>query len=199
MKHWREEQESFLKKYYRTQGAEFCATLLDKTERAIINKASKLGLKRDCNLSKRKKAFEKLQSNKEYKALIDYSDYVNSQTKIPVKHLKCGYIWETTPNNLNKLAGCPRCSKKGFKYTEKAFLYFIYFEQLDLYKIGVTGNWDRRKYDFGYTPKVITIEEFDSGQAAIEAETKLKEYLSEHLYNSGELKNGNTETFTWPS
>jgi len=42
-------------------------------------------------------------------------------------------------------------------------------------------------------------EEQESGQAAIEAETKLKEYLSEHLYNSGELKNGNTETFTWPS
>ena len=199
MKHWTYEQERFLSKYYRTHGAEFCATLIDKTERAIINKASKLGLKRDCNLSKRKKAFQKLQSNKEYKVLIDFSEYVNNQTKIPIKHLNCGYIWKTTPNNLSKLSGCPGCSKKGFKYNDPAFLYFIYIPQLDLYKIGITSNWNRRKYDFGYTPIVITMEEFDSGVSAKEAETKLKRCLSEHLYNSGELKNGNTETFIWPS
>lgn len=199
MKHWTQEQESFIKKYYRTQGAEFCATLLDRTERAVINKASKLGLKRDCGLSKRKKAFDTLLKNKEYTILIDFSDYVNSQTKIPVKHNSCGFIWKTTGNNLSKLVGCPNCSTKGFDYTSPASLYFIFFEELNLYKVGITNNWNIRKYDFGYTPILLSIQEFSTGLEAKEEETKLKEKLSEYLHNSGELKSGNTETFLWPS
>lgn len=36
--------------------------------------------------------------------------YINSQTKIKVKHNKCGYEFQVTPNNfLSKSSGCPKC------------------------------------------------------------------------------------------
>ena len=36
--------------------------------------------------------------------------YTSSQTKIKVKHKKCGYEFQVTPNNfLSKSSGCPKC------------------------------------------------------------------------------------------
>lgn len=51
-------------------------------------------------------------------------DYVNSQTKIKVKHNKCGNIFYTTPNSLANGHGCPNpfcCKKRGkehYRYNE---------------------------------------------------------------------------------
>lgn len=40
------------------------------------------------------------------------SDYINSKTKIKVKHNKCGNIFEILPYNLKKRGRCPKCSIK---------------------------------------------------------------------------------------
>lgn len=41
-------------------------------------------------------------------------DYVDSQTKILMKHNKCGYEWYTKPNSITQGHGCPqsKCCKK---------------------------------------------------------------------------------------
>src|SRR5690554_891417 len=45
----------------------------------------------------------------EYVAL---SDYVNSNTKITIRHNKCGHIWNPYPLNILRKSGCPECKKK---------------------------------------------------------------------------------------
>ena len=39
------------------------------------------------------------------------SKFINSTTKIKVKHNKCGYIFDIVPYNLKKRGRCPKCSK----------------------------------------------------------------------------------------
>lgn len=43
-------------------------------------------------------------------------EYVNSQTKIMMRHNKCGYEWMVTPNSITQRHGCPQplcCKKRG--------------------------------------------------------------------------------------
>ena len=37
-------------------------------------------------------------------------DYVNNKTKIKMKHLKCGYIWDVRPDQFLHGSRCPECS-----------------------------------------------------------------------------------------
>jgi hypothetical protein len=39
-------------------------------------------------------------------------EYVNSYTKIRIKHTKCGHIYEVTPANFLRGSKCPKCSRK---------------------------------------------------------------------------------------
>lgn len=45
--------------------------------------------------------------------------YKGMHNKIKVRHLKCGFIWEITPNNLKLGKGCPKCNKKISKGEQK--------------------------------------------------------------------------------
>jgi hypothetical protein len=48
---------------------------------------------------------------KDYELL---SEYVNSRTKLEVKHIPCGTIFKPNPNNLLFKSGCPMCARKSF-------------------------------------------------------------------------------------
>lgn len=200
-KFWTEEEISFLQENYPNKGSAFCEEKLKRTNRAVRDKARKLGITSnksrlaDSNLLKSGKYSEILKDT-EYEAL---ESYVSSKTPILHKHKICGYIWKTTPDNIKAIVGCPNCSSSRNIKDRKTYLYFIYFERLNLYKIGVTVDWDRRKNEFGETPLLITLEEFSTGKDAYKAEKTLKEKIFKHLYNSGILLAGNTETFLWPS
>lgn len=52
--------------------------------------------------------------NSKFGYIIPLEKYTNSQTKLPHKCLKCGYIWSPVPNRLLGATnrGCPKCSKK---------------------------------------------------------------------------------------
>ena len=52
--------------------------------------------------------------NKKFGYIIPLGKYVNSQNNLKHKCLKCGYIWNPTPNRLLQKTnrGCPKCSKK---------------------------------------------------------------------------------------
>lgn len=69
----------------------------------------------------------------------DYSlvDYVNSETKVKIRHIKCGHIFEVTPNNhasAKNKCGCPEC------YGKKAYTTNEWIEKAK----GIHGN----KYDY---------------------------------------------------
>lgn len=38
------------------------------------------------------------------------SDYVNSRTRVKIRHNKCGNVWETSPDSLKQGKGCPKCA-----------------------------------------------------------------------------------------
>ena len=121
--------------------------------------------------------------------------YINAKTPIKHIHIVCGNIFKIAPDNLiNGGKGCPNCAISGFQPTKPALLYFIYFEELNLHKIGVTNNLKTRRKAFGYTSKVINSVEFNLGKDALVLEKKLLDKYSDHLFNSELLKSGNTET-----
>lgn len=46
--------------------------------------------------------------NGEYEVL---SNYINKKTKVTLRHLKCGHLWDTTPKNfINTGSRCPDCA-----------------------------------------------------------------------------------------
>ena len=70
-----------------------------------------------------KKEFN-LVSNGEYELL---SDYKGSSKKIEIKHNKCNYIFEATPNNfVNKGSRCPKCfgnkKKTTLEFSNEVFI-----------------------------------------------------------------------------
>jgi len=195
MKRWTTQEEYFLKKFYPKKGAEYCAEKLNRSIKSIRQKSSRLGLNMLQRGQKDPTNYYKYLSSSEYEALEEYK---GSPEKILHRHINCGFKWKVSPNNLRKLRGCPNCSYSGFKASKITYLYLVHFSALDLYKIGITTNWEKRKYDFGYEPTLLEIEKFNSGIEAKEEEKRLLKSLSKYMYNSGELKAGNTETFICP-
>lgn len=77
---------------------------------------------------------------------IALSEYSGTLDKIKLKHIYCGYEWETVYSYIQQGSGCPRCNK-GFGYIDKnnlpetASLYVLEIILLTgerFYKIGVT-------------------------------------------------------------
>ena len=78
------------------------------------------------------------------------------------------------------------CSNK------KTYFYFIYFPDLDFYKIGITVNSLNRRFN-GRPYEVIELVHFGTGIEAIEVENSWK--ASENVINQGEsITSGQTIT-----
>lgn len=199
MKKWTEEEIAVLKQWYPIKGAKYCSESLNRSYGSIRNKVKRLSLLSKSHPNRKKTELEYLEqlSGTDY-ILLD--DYINSSTKTLHEHSVCGHSWKVTPNNLlTKLVGCPKCSKSGFKATTPSFVYLCYFPELNLYKIGLTVNWDKRKYDFGEKVELVKLYEFATGTEAAEFEKELLFMFQDCLIDIGMLKNGNTETFMWGS
>lgn len=203
MRRWTKEEEDFLKKEYPIHGKKYCCEKLNRPEGSIRKKAETLALRvEDIGKTQRWDAFNKhleYLKTTEYVCLESFETYKGNSTKLKHLHKTCGYVWEISTNNIPKIVGCPGCSKKGYKEFEETLLYLAYFPALDLYKVGVTVSWDRRKYDFGYKAELLYLEVFETGKEAYSEERKLKQALEPYLHNSNELRNGNRETFLWPT
>ena len=120
--------------------------------------------------------------------------YINNKIKIKHKCLKCANEWLVSPEKIKYGRGCPKCSKTGFDSSKPGTLYFIYFEILGLYKIGISNKVENRLKNFGYIPTVLATKEFKVGEGAKVLERLLLKDYKEYTYNSGELISGNTET-----
>jgi len=90
-------------------------------------------------------------------------EYKNANTKIKMRHEKCGYEWEIKPNDFLNRHGCPKCrSSKGevaiMKYLEKRKIPFNYEHSFkDLIDVG------KLRFDF-YLPDHNICIEYDGGQ-----------------------------------
>lgn len=200
-KFWSEEEVNFLKKNYPDKGQSYCSKSLNRTERAVRDKARKLGI--SSNNSRLAKS-ESLKSGEYSKTLLNTNytslePYITGKTKILHKHDICGYEWKVAPDDIKVLKRCPHCSSLGRDLAGKTYLYFIYFESLNLYKVGITNSWSKRKNEFGEQAQLLTLDEFPAREDAKLQESILLDKLSMYMYNSGLLNNGNTETFLWPN
>lgn len=64
--------------------------------------------------------------------------YINSYTKILIKHNKCGYEWKIKPNSFLNDKRCPKCSQK-LHYTTESFKEKVY--ELTKNEYEVLGNY----------------------------------------------------------
>lgn len=113
MKRWINEEINLLKLHYPVKGPGFCSKLLERSNRAIINKASKLGITTTYSSKSNTSAL----SYSKYLETSDYElldKYILNNVKVLHRHKTCGYEWLVSPNNLRKLMGCPKCSRKPY-------------------------------------------------------------------------------------
>ena len=127
-------------------------------------------------------------------------NYINNKTKIKVKCLIDGHIWETTPNSLLRGTTCLECSKRsnGGAYQNMtkeqldALPYPLYlykvklqFEDEIFYKFGLTMHEDRSRYK-NYKPyKVIeelSFEELDAWAAKCKEKELISNYEPIHHF-----------------
>ena len=130
--------------------------------------------------------------HKDYTAL---EDYTSGKTKILHRHTVCGHEWRVLPIDMLRGHGCPKCAKYCFDTHKPAVTYLIYFPSLEIYKVGVTGNLEKRMKQFGYEPEILLIRHFSAGKEAKELETRWLNTLEPFMHNTNKLKSGNTETF----
>jgi Zn finger protein HypA/HybF involved in hydrogenase expression len=147
-----------------------------------------------CKTLKEEKEFDEILTNKSIKRLTKYT---KSYVKLKFQCYTCNNIWEAESRNIIKGSGCPNCAKYGFNTNIPATLYCIYFEELDLYKVGITNNINNRMFQFGVEPELIFLREFELGKDAKDLETKWLKNIKEYKVNTGKLRSGNTETFRY--
>lgn len=91
-------------------------------------------------------------------------EYVNTKTKIAVRCKKCGYRWETTPNNLLRGHGCMKCSGyTNIKKTTSQFLKELKQKNPNISIIGeytsangsITAKCNRCGYTWDTTPSKL--------------------------------------------
>lgn len=101
--------------------------------------------KRQCNkcgvlstVKKRKKTHEYFVN--EIKSLVgnEYivlGEYMNDNTKILIKHNKCGYSWEIIPSSFLRGVRCPMCQHRSYKKTTEEFKKEVYELVGDEYEV----------------------------------------------------------------
>lgn len=132
-------------------------------------------------------------------------DYTNRDKKIKHKCLVCNHVWLATPRAIRMGSKCPQCSKPhycdyAFYHGKPTTLYYVYIQEYDIYKIGLTTRTvDIRYRQETFNFKVIFERFFeDGGEAYKEEQRLLEEFKDYHWVPSydSEKFGGWTECFT---
>ena len=197
MKNWSKEEIEILEECYPIAGKKYCSKKLNRSESSVKSKAQKLGIK--FHNFKTENELKVLRYEKEaavfkFKPLEEYK---TATTKIWHKHVECGFELLADPNSIiQERTLCPRCRDNENKIT---FTYFIYFKELDLYKVGISFNPINRLKNFGVKPSLLAFKKYETRGKAREAELLFLRKVSNYMKNTGKLTSGNTETFTLPN
>ena len=175
---------------------------------------------RNCRGCSAKLKAEQVGNSNKLRAAIEFSDKVQSKFSSSIDCTNSAYIdqdtpivafcnihqeyFQRTPHSILKGYACPKCGEEKKDYSkrrklqEPALLYFIYFIELGLYKLGVTTTTVSRRYSA--EPKIFNII-FAAAIPTAEYAYNLEEYLlkkyKEYKYTGpSALKSGNTECFT---
>ena len=167
------------------------AEILGKSYGSIRDKASRLGLKKPANLG----TYAYIQRlPKDIKSL---EEYIDTKAKILHKH-NCGHEWRVAPHDILRGNSCPACADSSFKLGKPAMAYLIHFYALGIYKVGITNRTVKKRFLQEEQPYEVILERyFEKGSKAKELETIWLSNLKPFLYNTNELKDGNTETFIY--
>jgi len=136
----------------------------------------------------------------------DYSlvNYASNSTNIKIICPEHGEF-EQTPRAHLRAKGCQKCGKERTNYEKykdkKTTLYYIFFPEYNLYKIGVTKFSVEKRFkgdiENGLKIKTIDTKEFLDGHEAFLLEQKiLHEYREYKYFGEKILYTGNTELFT---
>ena len=69
-------------------------------------------------------------------------NYVNKETKIKIKHNKCGHVWEVKPGNfLNNKTRCPKCFGVAYHKTKNTNIFKKEVKQLTGNEYTVLGEY----------------------------------------------------------
>lgn len=151
-----------------------------------------------CNPNKARKRKTTEQFIKEarlvHKNNFDYSlvDYKNNKTKIKIKCLKCGQIFEQIPKSHLEGCGCPFCDG-GIKDTKEIFIEKakkIYGEDYDYSLVDYKNTWEKVKIKCNKCGKIFEISpnSFLQGRCCICKEKSfgekiIKDFLIENNIN----------------
>lgn len=191
MKRWVQDEIDLLKvmikqNYSHTE----CGEELNRSISAVQTKCYELKIISNYNKKRNTKEYQKEIND----SLMVLEPYINAHTKILHKHI-CGHIWKAEPNSILKGKSCPKCADYGFDTSKPAVTYCLYFNKLNLYKVGITGNLNRRLKEYNYNPEVVFIRKFKTGLEAKELEKLWLKNINHLKVNTNKLFTGNTETF----
>lgn len=172
--------------FLKSKGCPHCSKIKDAKQRSIELKNKLLYL--GTNYS-----YEKLES--EVYSLVD---------PITITCIKHGDFKQSAKNHLNG-ANCPHCANLSRSYKERynsklreATVYFVYFPNLNLYKLGVTIDVTKRFNGEPIKPEILFTKTYDTEQQAYYIETELFKQFYEFKYK-GTIKlkrKGHTELIT---
>jgi hypothetical protein len=220
---WTKEEEQFLIDNYAEYGAIYCAEKLNKNARAIYNKAFTLKLKANKLWTKKEEQFliDNYEEegaaycvkalNRTLSSVIQKANGLKLSKKLTFwtpeeeKFLIDNYPEKGGDYCAEKLSKtyrsvCKKAERLNVRssftptYSNSNIVYTVYFPDFFLYKVGVTNCIERRAKEFGRPCVILKTAEYDTAEEAAEVERKLLK--SVQLVNTGELRNGNTETFT---
>ena len=165
-----------------------------------------------CGITKRSQSLSSNSAEFIKKSLIihgnkfDYSKvkYTLARNKVTIICPKHGEF-EQTPHSHLVGSDCLKCSREKTNYEryrdKKTLLYFIYFPEYDLYKIGLTMTSINKRYSNeigkGLKVEIVTSKEFSNGEEAYKLEQLILKNYEQLKYQGPDiLIGGNTELFT---
>ncbi|MCD6436492.1 MAG: hypothetical protein J7L15_08975 [Clostridiales bacterium] len=139
-----------------------------------------------------------------HKYTYENTEYIESSMKVIITCVKHGDFKQNAASHIRG-AGCPYCANAMSQYQKykdkETTLYYIYFPDYDLYKIGLTRQTVqiRFKQDIKLGVKINTIstKSFKDGIQALQLEQLILSVYSKYQYHGDNIIGaGNTELFT---